>query len=50
MREKVHANDIPGMLEAMREVESVSGDLLRRWSKANQMSGAILRAFGESED
>jgi len=50
LAEKVEANDVAGMREALVAVQSVSADLLAGWANALQLSGEILKKFGEDED
>lgn len=50
LAEKVEANDVGGMREALIAVQSVSVDLLAEWAKALQLSNDILKAFGEDEE
>ncbi len=47
LKEKLVANDVPGVVEAMKAVESVIVDLIKDWSKAIAMCREILDAYGE---
>lgn len=50
LAEKVEANDVSGMREALVAVKSVAADLLEGWARAVQLSDEILTKFGEDED
>lgn len=50
LAEKVEANDVSGMREALVAVRSVAADLLEGWARAVQLSDEILTKFGEDED
>lgn len=49
LKEKLAANDVPGAIEELPALQSIIGDLINEWSKANAMSQAILDAFGKGE-
>lgn len=50
LAEKVEANDVGGIREALVAVKSVTADLLEGWARAVQLSDEILTKFGEDED
>ena len=50
LAEKVEANDVGGIREALVAVQSVRADLLAGWAKALQLSNDILKTFREDED
>lgn len=50
MTEKVNTNDIAGIREALRAIESVAVDLFSGWAKANLLAEKVLAEFGDSEE
>ena len=50
LAERVEANDVKGIREALKAVQSVSADLLNGWSHALQVSSEILKTFGDGEE